>query len=62
MKNASANTISQMYCHYYDEVLDTEFVEKLVDNKISPATITNIYLNSKNKEHFKELILENINN
>ena len=62
MKNASANTINQMYCHYYDEVLDTEIVEKLVDDKISPATITNIYLNSKNKEHFKELILENINN
>ena len=60
MKNASINTISQMYCHYYNEVLDTEFIEKLVDNKISPATITNIYLNSKNKENFKEQILENI--
>jgi hypothetical protein len=60
MKNASINTISQMYCHYYNEVLDTEFIEKLVDNKISPATITNIYLNSKNKENFKQQILENI--
>ena len=58
MKNASVNTISQMYCHYYDEVLDTNFIEKLVDHKISPAQITNIYLNSKNQDEFKNNLLE----
>ena len=58
MKNASVNTISQMYCHYYNEVLESEFIEKISDYKISPAMITNIYLNSKNKEHFKNKILK----
>jgi ABC-type cobalamin/Fe3+-siderophores transport system ATPase subunit len=58
MKNASVNTISQMYCHYYDEVLDTNFIEKLEDHKISPAQITNIYLNSKNQDEFKNNLLE----
>ena len=58
MKNASVNTISQMYCHYYNEVLESEFIEKISDYKISPAMITNIYLNSKNKEHFKSKILK----
>ena len=58
MKNASANTISQMYCHYYHEVLDTNFIEKLEDHKISPAQITNIYLNSKNQDEFKNNLLE----
>ncbi len=58
MKNASVNTISQMYCHYYEEVLESDFIEKLSDYKISPATITNIYLNSKNKDQFKNKICE----
>ena len=58
MNNASVNTISQMFCHYYDEVLEPEFIEKLIDYKLSPATITNLYLNCKNKYQFKEKILE----
>tara|TARA_R110002072_G_scaffold193057_4_gene350252 strand:+ start:2564 stop:4135 length:1572 start_codon:yes stop_codon:yes gene_type:complete len=61
MKNASVNTISQMYCHYYDEVIEPEFIEKLVDYKISPATITNLFLNSKNKYQFKDKIIEYFN-
>lgn len=58
MNNASVNTISQMYCHYYDEVLEPDFIEKLSDYKISPATITNLFLNSKNKYQFKDKIIK----
>lgn len=61
MNNASVNTISQMYCHYYDEVLEPEFIEKLTDYKISPATITNLFLNSKNKYQFKDKIIKYFN-
>lgn len=57
MKNTSINSICQIYHHYYNEILDTEFIEKLSDNIISPANIINLYINSKNSEHFKSQLL-----
>ncbi len=64
MKNASINTINNIYHNYYNEYLDDDYIQKLIfnnaDYKISPALITNIYINSNDKEHFKNLILNNI--
>ena len=58
MKNTSINIICQLYHHYYNEILDTEFIEKLADNVISPANIINIYINSKNSDDFKSKLLK----
>ena len=64
MKNASISTINNIYHNYYNEYLHDNYIQKLTFNnanyKISPALITNIYINSNDKEHFKNLILDKI--
>jgi len=53
MKNASRNTIQEMYKHYYKKVLPAKAVAKIKDNYHSPAEVINTYiLNKHNPETF----------
>ena len=43
MKNASINTIKEMYKHYFDSNIQSRFLNQLKDDMISPAEIVNVY-------------------
>lgn len=61
MKNADKNIIRDMYKYYYNEDINNESLNKLVDYSISPAKIVNIRLQSNSKEEFIKLLLETQN-
>jgi len=59
MKNASIDTIKEMYNHFYKDILPDEIETQLEDHIISPAKIVNLRLQNSNKEDFiKALINE----
>ena len=57
MKNATVQTICNMYTHYYCKELSQDVKHKLIDYKISPATIVNIHLASNNCNEFIDNLL-----
>lgn len=61
MKNADKNIIRDMYKYFYNEDINNESLNKLVDYSISPAKIVNIRLQSNSKEEFIKLLLETQN-
>jgi SpoVK/Ycf46/Vps4 family AAA+-type ATPase len=53
MKNASRNTIQDMYKHYYKKAIPTKALAKIKDDHYSPAEVINTYiLNKHNPETF----------
>tara|TARA_Y100000389_G_scaffold139973_1_gene137776 strand:+ start:1388 stop:3013 length:1626 start_codon:yes stop_codon:yes gene_type:complete len=61
MKNADKNIIGDMYKYFYNEDINNESLNKLVDYSISPAKIVNIRLQSNSKEEFIKSLLETQN-
>lgn len=58
MKNASIQTIKDMYNHYYGSKISNKYISQLKDNMISPAEIVKIYRSSQNAKDFIETIIE----
>ncbi len=58
MKNASVNTICDMYEHYYNDSFPSDKKILLKDNIISPAKLVNIRFISNNKEEFINILLD----
>ena len=52
MKNASVDTIKEMYNHYYGDTLPEEMEKEFRDYVVSPAKIVNLRLENENKEDF----------
>ena len=52
MKNASKDTIKEMYNHYYNDIIPKHIEDKIIDYKISPAKIVNLRLENHKKEDF----------
>ena len=61
MKNATINTICNMYEHYYKDPFPGHTKSLLKDDIISPAKLVNIRFASNNKEEFITMLLENFN-
>ncbi len=58
MKNASINTIKEMYKHYFNSNIENRYLNKLKDDMVSPAEIVNIYRNCRdNKKLFIEMLI-----
>jgi|UniRef100_A0A6C0CWQ8 hypothetical protein len=59
MKNASIQTIKEMYQHYFDSKIPSRYINQLKDDYVSPAEIVNIYRNCQgNKNKFIENIIK----
>jgi chaperone BCS1 len=58
MKNASINTIKEMYAHYYDSKIPAKYLSKIRDEIVSPAELVNFYRTSDNSKEFIQKILE----
>lgn len=52
MKNASRETIGEMYEYFYEKSISQERLEECRDGIVSPAELFNIRLNSENSEEF----------
>ena len=61
MKNATVNTIKEMYYHYYKSHIPDTISQEFKDYIISPAKIINLRLSSKDKDNFLENILKEYN-
>jgi SpoVK/Ycf46/Vps4 family AAA+-type ATPase len=58
MKNASVNTIKEMYAHYYDSKIPAKYLSKIKDEIVSPAELVNFYRTSDNSKEFIQKILD----
>lgn len=58
MKNATIDTIKEMYHHYYKDFIDIEIENQLTNYKISPAKIVNLRLENENKEDFLQALIK----
>ena len=50
MKNATIDTIKEMYNHYYQDILTEEVEEQLRDFVVSPAKLVNLRFENEKKE------------
>ena len=58
MKNATIDTIKEMYNHYYKDFIDIEIENQLTDYKISPAKVVNLRLENENKDDFLQALIK----
>jgi hypothetical protein len=59
MKNATINTMKEMFYHYYKKEIPLNYLDKMKDYIVSPAKIINLRLQNENSEDFlKKLLLE----
>jgi hypothetical protein len=58
MKNATIDTIKEMYHHYYKDFIDMEIENQLADYKISPAKLVNLRLENENKDDFLQALIK----
>ena len=58
MKNATIDTIKEMYNHYYKDFIDNEIENQLTDYKISPAKVVNLRLENENKDDFLQALIK----
>ena len=58
MKNASIDTIKEMYNHFYKDILPDEIETQLEDHIISPAKLVNMRLEYENKKDFIEALIK----
>ena len=61
MKNASINTIKEMYTHYYDSKIPTKYLSQIRDEIVSPAELVNLYRTSDNSKEFIQKIINKHN-
>ena len=61
MKNASINTIKEMYTHYYDSKIPTKYLSQIRDEIVSPAELVNFYRTSDNSKEFIQKIINKHN-
>ena len=61
MKNASLNTIKEMYTHYYDSKIPAKYLSKIRDEIVSPAELVNFYRTSDNSKEFIQKIINKHN-
>ena len=59
LKNASLNTISEIYYHLFETDIDAKMLKKVKEYFYSPAEIINIYVSTKNEKAFMERLLQN---
>ena len=52
MKNATIDTIKEMYNHYYQDILDENIEKQLRDFVVSPAKLVNLRFENEKKEDF----------
>jgi hypothetical protein len=52
MKNASRNTLCDIFQHYYGKEIPTDKLELYKDYSLSPAQLVNIRLNSRNSDEY----------
>jgi hypothetical protein len=58
MKNATIDTIKEIYNHYYKDIIPETIEEKLRDYVISPAKIINMRLENEKKEDFLNALVK----
>jgi ATP-dependent 26S proteasome regulatory subunit len=59
LKNASHNTIMEMYEHFFGVKIDMNLLKKVKENFYSPAEIVNIYISCKKEKEFMKRLMEN---
>ena len=58
MKNATVDTIKEIYNHFYKDIIPDTIEEKMRDYVISPAKIINMRLENEKKEDFLNALLK----
>ena len=58
MKNATIDTIKEIYNHFYKDIIPETIEEKMRDYVISPAKIINMRLEHEKKEDFLNALLK----
>jgi hypothetical protein len=58
MKNATIDTIKEIYNHYYKDIIPETIEEKIRDYVISPAKIINMRLENEKKEDFLNALVK----
>jgi chaperone BCS1 len=59
LRNASHNTISEIYYHLFGESIDKNSLKKVKEYFYSPAELINIYVSSNDKKRFLKRLLQN---
>jgi hypothetical protein len=59
LSNASHNTISEMYTHFFGVDIDLVQLKKIREYFYSPAEIVNIYISNKTEEKFIQRLIKN---
>jgi len=59
LKNASHQTISEIYFHLFNNKIDERKLKKVKEYLYSPAELINIYISHKNKVDFMNRLLKN---
>ena len=59
LKNASHETIADLYKHLFETDIDTKLLKKVKEYLYSPAELINIYVSTKNEQLFMKRLLEN---
>lgn len=57
MKNASRQTVADIFWHYYGAEIPDEILEKYEDYSLSPAQLVNIRLNSRDADEYIEKLI-----
>jgi DNA replication protein DnaC len=61
MKNASLNTIKEMYTHYYNSKIPAKYLSQMRDEIVSPAELVNFYRTSDSSKEFIQKIINKHN-
>jgi ATP-dependent 26S proteasome regulatory subunit len=59
LRNASRNTIDEMYFHLFGKKINKTILHKIRDDFYSPAEIMNIYISNTNESDFINRLLQN---
>jgi len=61
MKNASLNTIKEMYTHYYNSKIPAKYLSQMRNEIVSPAELVNFYRTSDSSKEFIQKIINKHN-
>lgn len=59
LKNASHNTLSEIYTHLFNTKIDINDLQKIQEYLYSPAELINMYIGNKDEKQFLNRLLEN---
>ena len=59
LRNASHNTISEIYTHLFETDIDAKLLKKVKEYFYSPAELINMYVSTKNEKDFMTRLLQN---